>query len=78
MDNFHKPQQLQKENNWSTLTQTYPNQEDIDRTNEINKEYKGQTGQELTMLDLKMHVILMAKVFENFVITYTAEYKINP
>ena len=37
-----------------------------------------KNGRKLTMLHLKMDVLQLADVFENFVESSTREYKINP
>ena len=48
------------------------------RTRNINKKLDIENGQELTMLYLKMDVLQLADVFENFVETSTLMYGINP
>ena len=78
LDNFQEPLNLTKEDFWSTLTQSYPSDDDIKRTQELIEKYKIRNGQELTMLYLKMDVFQLADVFENFVESSTREYKINP
>ena len=78
LDNFHEPLNLTKEDYWSTLTQSYPSDDDIKRTQELIDKNNITTGQELTMLYLKMDVLQLADVFENFVESSTREYKINP
>ena len=77
LDNFQEPLNLSKEDYWSTLTQSYPSDDDIKRTQELIEKYKIRNGQELTMLYLKMDVLQLADVFENFVESSTREYKIN-
>ena len=78
LDNFQEPLNLTKEDYWSTLTQSYPSDDDIKRTQEIINKNKNENGRELTMLYLKMDVLQLADVFENFVESSTREYKINP
>ena len=78
LDNFQKPLNLTKEDYWSTLTQSYPSDDDIKRTQELIDKNKIKNGRELTMLYLKMDVLQLADVFENFVESSTREYKINP
>ena len=78
LDNFQEPLNLTKEDYWSTLTQSYPSDDDIKRTQELIDKNKITNGRELTMLYLKMDVPLLADVFENFVESSTREYKINP
>ena len=77
MDNFDKPLNLTKEDYWSTLTQYYPSDDDIKRTQELIDKNNIKNGQELFMLYLKMDVLQLADVFENFVESSTREYKIN-
>ena len=48
------------------------------RTRNINEKFDIENGQELTMLYLKMDVLQLADVFENFVETSTLMYGINP
>ena len=78
LDNFDKPFTLTKEDYWSTLTQSYPSDDDIKRTQELIDKNKTKNGRELTMLYLKMDVLQLADVFENVVESSTREYKINP
>ena len=74
---FGKPLNLTKEDYWSTLTQSYTSVDDIKRTQELIDKNKIKNGRELTMLYLKMDVLQLADVFENFVESSTREYKIN-
>ena len=67
---------LTKEDYWSTLTQSYPCDDDIKRTQQLIDKYI-TTPQQL-MLYVKMDVLQLADVFENFVRTSTEEYGINP
>ena len=78
LDNFQEPINLTKEDYWSTLTQSYPSDDDIKRTQELIDKNKTKNGRELTMLYLKMDVLQLTDVFENFVESSTREYKINP
>ena len=78
LDNFQEPLNLTKEDYWSTLTQSYPSDDDIKRTQELIDKNKIENGRELTMLYLKMDVLQLADVFENFVKSSTREYKIIP
>ena len=79
IDNFQEPLNLTKEDYWSTLTQSYPSDDNIKRTQELidKNNIKNYVIQELTMLYLKMDVLQLADVFENFVESSTREYKIN-
>ena len=78
LDNLHQQLNLTKEDYWSTLTQSYPSDDDIQRTQELIDKNKIKNGRQLTMLYLKMDVLQFADVFENFVESSTREYKINP
>ena len=77
-NNFQKPLNLTKEDFWSTLKQTTPPDEEINRTQEIIRKYDIKNEQKLTMLYFKMDVLQLADVFENFVEKATLEYNINP
>ena len=64
LSNFQEPLNLTKEDYWSTLTWS---DDDIKRTREIIEKYKNKNGEELTMLYLKIYVLMLGDVFENFV-----------
>ena len=78
LSNIQEPLNLTKEDFWSTLKQTSPPDEEFNRTQEINNKFNVKNGQELTMIYLKMDVLQLADVFENFVEKATLEYSINP
>ena len=78
LSNIPEPFNLSPEDFWSTLKQTTPSLEEINRTQEIIKKYDLKNGQELTKLYLKMDVLQLTDVFENFVEKSTLEYGINP
>ena len=78
INNFQEPLNLTKADFWSTLKQACPSDEEIKRTQEIFEKYKIKHGQESSMLCLKMDVLHLADVFENFVEKATFEYNINP
>ena len=78
LDNLHQQLNLTKEEYWSTLTQSYPSDDDIKRTQELIDKNNITTGQEITMLYLKMDVLQLADVFENFVEKSTLMYGIIP
>ena len=63
LSNIQEPLNLTKEDFWSTLKQTTPADEEINRTQEINKKFNVKNGQELTMTYLKMDVLQLADVF---------------
>ena len=69
---------LSKEDFYSTLTQSYAADEEIERTNEIIKHFNIENGLQLTELYLKTDVLLLADVFENFIKVSTIEYGLNP
>ena len=82
LNNLHEPHSfalnLTKEDYWSTLTQSYPCEDDIKRTQQLIDTFNITTAQELTELYLKMDVLQLTDVFENFVEKSTLEYGINP
>ena len=78
LSNFQEPLNITKEDFWSTLTQSYPIDDDLKRTHELIENYKIKNDQEVTMLYLKMDVLLLGDVFENFVEKSTLMYGINP
>ena len=59
------------------MKQSYPSDEEISRTQNINKKFNVKNGQELTMLYLKLDVLQLANVFEKFVEKSTLMYNIN-
>ena len=63
LSNIQEPLNLTKEDFWSTLKQTTPADEEINRTQEIIKKFNVKNGQELTMTYLKMDVLQLADVF---------------
>ena len=77
-NNFQEPLNLSPEDFCSTLKQTAPPDEAFNRTQEINKRFNVKNRQELTELYLKMDVLQLAEVLENFVEKATLEYSINP
>ena len=74
---FQEPLNLTKEDYWSTLTQSYPCDDDIKRTQQLIDKYNITTPQQLTMFYLKMDILQLTDIFENFVQTSTEEYGIN-
>ena len=78
LENMSQPLNLTKEDYWSTLTQSYPCDDDIKRTQQLIDKCNITTPQQLTMLYLKMDVLQLADVFENFLESSTREYNINP
>ena len=78
LNKFQEPISLTKEDLWSTLTQSYPCDDDIKRTQQLIDKYNITTPQQLTMLYLKLNVLQLTDISENFVQTSTEEYGINP
>ena len=78
LSNFQEPSNLTKEDFWSTLKQATPPDEEINRTQEVIKNYGIKNGQVITMLFLKLHVLQLADLVENLVEKATLEYSINP
>ena len=76
--NFQESLNLTKEDFWSTLKQTTPPEEEINRIQELNQKYSVKNEQVLTELYLKMDVLQLADVFKNFVEKATLECGINP
>ena len=69
---------LKKEDFFSKVKNDYPDNEEIERTEEIIEIFNIKDGEQLTKLYCKCDVILLADVFEKFVKVSTEEYKINP
>ena len=68
---------LKKYNFWSTPKQSYLLDEETKRTQNVIEKYDIKIGQELTMIFLKMDVLQLTDVFENFVEKSTRMYSIN-
>ena len=74
IDDYKKPvDNLKKEDFFSKLKNDYPDDDEIERTNEIIKLFNIKDGEELTKLYCKSDVILLADVFEKFVKVSTEE-----
>ena len=79
IDDYKKPvNKLEKEDFFSKLKNDYPDDDEIERTQEIIKLFNIKDGEELTNLYCKSDVILLADIFEKFVKVSAEEYKINP
>ena len=79
LDDYDLPvTNLVKEDYFSKLRKRYPQDSEIQRTNEIIETFKIKTGKELTELYLKTDVVLLADVFEKFIKVSLNDFKINP
>ena len=78
LEKMFQPLNLTKEEYWSTLTQSYPCDDDIKRIQQLIDKCNITTPQQLTMLYLKMDVLQLADVFENFLESFPREYNIIP
>ena len=75
---YQKPvNNLKKEDFFSKLNNKSPDDEEIQRTEEIIETFDIENGEELTELFLKSDVILLADVFEKFFKISIEEYGIN-
>ena len=79
IDDYQKPvDNLKKEDFFSKLKNKCPDDEEIQRTMDINKRFNIKNGEELTEIYLKSEVLLLACVFEKFIEVSINQYKINP
>ena len=79
LDDYDLPiSNLERDDYFSRLKNGYPQDSEIQRTNEIIETFKIKTGKELTELYLKTDVVLLADVFEKFIKVSINEFKINP
>ena len=79
LDDYNLPvTNLVKESYFSKLKLGYPQDSEIQRTNEIIDTFKIETVKELTELYLKTDVVLLADVFDKFIKVSLNEFKINP
>ena len=79
IDDYKKPiYNLLKENFFSKSKNKLPKDNEIERTKEIIKVFDFKNGEEITKLNSKSDVILLADVFEKFVKLSTEEYGYNP
>ena len=79
LDDYDLPiTNLAKENYFTKLKNGYPQDGEIQRTNDINDAFKIKIGKELTELYLKTDVVLLTDVFEEFIRVSINEFKINP
>ena len=79
LDDYDLPiSNLVSDDYFSKLKNGYPQDSEIQRTNEIIETFKIKTGKELTELYLKTDVVLLADVFEKFIKVSLNKFKINP
>ena len=71
-------EKIDKKDYYSRLTNGYPIEEEIERTNKIIGIFKIKNGRELAELYLKTDVILLADVFEKLIKVSIKEFGINP
>ena len=75
---YYKPLKLGRDDYYSTLKQSYSDFEEIIRTQAIIVKNKITNLKELTMLYLKIDVLLLTDIFQNYTDTCKKAYGINP
>ena len=78
IESYYKPLKLGTEDYFSTLKQSYPDLEEIIRTQAIVIKNKITNIKEITMLNLKNDVLLLTDIFQNYIDTCKKAYGINP
>ena len=79
IEDYQKPVNIsKKEDFFSKLKNKCPDDEEIERTKEINKIFNIKNGEELTEIYLKSDVLLLACVFEKFIKVSVNEFGIIP
>ena len=78
IESYYKPLKLCRDDYFSTLKQSYPDFEEIIRTQAIIVKNRITTLEELTMLYLKNDVLLLTDIFQNYIDTCKKAYGINP
>ena len=79
IDNYQKSvNTLKKEHFFSKLKNKCPDDEEIERKMDIIERFNKKNGEELTELNLKSDVLLLACVFEKFIKVSVNEFRINP
>ena len=78
IESYYKPLKLGREDYFSTLKQSYPDFEEIIRTQAIIVKNKIINLKEITMLYLKNDVLLLTDIFQNYIDTCKKAYGINP
>ena len=77
-DSFYKPLKLGREDFFSTLKQSYPDFEEIMKTQAIIVKNKITNLKKITKLYLKNDVLLLTDIFQNYIDTCIKIYGINP
>ena len=77
-ESYYKPLKLGREDYFSTLKQSYPDFEEIIRTQAIIVKNKITNLKELTMVYLKNDVLLLTDNFQKYIDTCKKAYGINP
>ena len=77
-ESYYKPLKLGREDYFSTLKQSYPDFEEILRTQVIIVKNKITNFKKLTMLYLKNDVLLLTDIFQNYIDTCKKAYGIKP
>ena len=78
IESFHKPLKLGRGDYFSTSKQSYPDFEEIIRTQAIIIKNKITNLKELTVLYFKNDVLLLTDIFQNYIDTCKKAYGINP
>ena len=78
IESYYKPLKLGREDYFSTLKQSYPDFEEIIRTQTIIVKNRITNLKELTMLYLKNDVLLLTDIFQNYIDTCKNAYGNNP
>ena len=78
IESFYKPLKLGREDYFSTLKQSYPDFEEILRTQAIIVRNKITNLKESTMLFLKNDVLILTDIFQNYIDTCEKANGINP
>ena len=78
IESVYKPLKICREFYFSTLKQSYPDFEEIIRTQAINLKNKITNIKEITMFYLKNDVLLLTDIFQNYIDTCKKAYGINP
>ena len=78
IESYYKSLKLGRGDYFSTLKQSYPDFEEIIRTQAIIVKKKITNLKELTMLYLKNDVLLLTDIFQNYIDTCKKDYGINP